>query len=103
MPGEVSVETLTFEEHDGRTTLRSTNRSSSIEARDAMLQSGMEKGAAETYDRLEELLRAIADLVSGADVDPATSASSSPIATRQFLTGYGYPRASAASSARSWP
>lgn len=59
MPGEVSVETLTFEEHDGRTTLRSTNRSSSIEARDAMLQSGMEKGAAETYDRLEELLRAI--------------------------------------------
>ena len=60
MPGEVSVETLMFEERDGRTTIRSTNRSSSIEARDAMLQSGMEKGAAETYDRLEELLRTIA-------------------------------------------
>jgi uncharacterized protein YndB with AHSA1/START domain len=60
MPGEVSVESLMFEERDGRTTIRSTNRSSSIEARDAMLQSGMEKGAAETYDRLEELLRTIA-------------------------------------------
>jgi hypothetical protein len=28
----------------------------SIQAQDAMLRSGMEEGAAETYDRLEELL-----------------------------------------------
>jgi uncharacterized protein YndB with AHSA1/START domain len=56
MPGSISVETLTFTEHDGRTTVTTTSRMDSIEARDAMLRSGMEAGAAETYDRLEELL-----------------------------------------------
>jgi uncharacterized protein YndB with AHSA1/START domain len=56
MPGSVAVETLTFTERDGKTTLTTTSRMDSIEARDAMLQSGMEAGAAETYDRLEELL-----------------------------------------------
>ena len=56
MPGSVSVETLTLTERDGRTTLRTTSRMDSVEARDAMLRSGMEAGAAETYDRLEELL-----------------------------------------------
>ena len=56
MPGAITVEAHTFTEHDGKTTLSVVSRVSSIEARDAMLQSGMEKGAAETYDRLEELL-----------------------------------------------
>jgi uncharacterized protein YndB with AHSA1/START domain len=56
MPGSISYETLTLTERDGTTTLTTRSRMESIEARDAMLQSGMEAGAAETYDRLEELL-----------------------------------------------
>lgn len=59
MPGSISFETLTLTEHDGKTTLRTRSRMDSIEARDAMLRSGMEAGAAETYDRLEELLAAL--------------------------------------------
>jgi uncharacterized protein YndB with AHSA1/START domain len=55
-PGHVSLETLTLEENNGRTML--TNRSvfQSVADRDAMLQHGMEEGAAETMDRLGELL-----------------------------------------------
>jgi uncharacterized protein YndB with AHSA1/START domain len=56
MPGHVSVETLEFTEQDGRTTITSTTRFSNIEDRDAMLTSGMEVGAAESYERLDELL-----------------------------------------------
>jgi uncharacterized protein YndB with AHSA1/START domain len=56
MPGHVSVETLTFEEHDGKTILTSTTRFDSVEDRDGMLQSGMEQGAAESMDKLDELL-----------------------------------------------
>jgi len=58
MPGSISVDTITFAEHAGRTTLTCISRMDSIQARDAMLKSGMEAGAAETYDRLEELLKA---------------------------------------------
>ena len=56
MPGHVSVETLTLVEHEGKTTL--TNRSvfDSVEDRDGMMQSGMEAGLRETYDRLAEYL-----------------------------------------------
>jgi uncharacterized protein YndB with AHSA1/START domain len=60
MPGDVTVETLSFTERDGKTTLTVTSRLNSVEARDAMLKSGMETGAAETYDRLEEHLRTMA-------------------------------------------
>jgi uncharacterized protein YndB with AHSA1/START domain len=56
MPGHISVETLTFEERDGQTTLTSTSVFQSMEDRDGMLQSGMEAGAAETLDRLAEYL-----------------------------------------------
>jgi len=56
MPGSISYETLTLTEQDGKTTLRARSRMESIDALNAMLQSGMEAGAAETYDRLEELL-----------------------------------------------
>jgi uncharacterized protein YndB with AHSA1/START domain len=56
MPGQVSVGTLTLAEEDGRTTLTSTSVFESVEERDAMLASGMETGAAESYDRLTELL-----------------------------------------------
>ncbi len=59
MPGDVSVETMTLEEHDGKTTLSSISVFDSIEARDGMLESGMESGAAETMDRLDEYLEVL--------------------------------------------
>jgi uncharacterized protein YndB with AHSA1/START domain len=57
MPGPPGLETYTFTEADGKTTLIAVGHFDSIESRDAAIQSGMEKGAAETWDRLEELLR----------------------------------------------
>jgi uncharacterized protein YndB with AHSA1/START domain len=59
MPGHVSVQTVTFEEHDGKTTLTATAGFDTVEERDGMLESGMEGGAEETYDRLEEYLEAL--------------------------------------------
>ena len=59
MPGHVSVDTLTLEEQDGKTTLTSTSVFDSVEDRDGMLESGMESGAAETYDRLDEYLEVL--------------------------------------------
>jgi uncharacterized protein YndB with AHSA1/START domain len=56
MPGHVLLETITFEEHDGKTTLTDHALFDSVEDRDGMLASGMEAGAAETMDRLAELL-----------------------------------------------
>lgn len=56
MPGHVSVETATFDEHDGKTTVTSTSVFDTVEDRNEMLKSGMEAGAAETFDRLAELL-----------------------------------------------
>ena len=54
-PGE-SVVTGEFSEQDGQTTLEVTVAYSSREARDAVLRSSMERGAAECYDKLAELL-----------------------------------------------
>jgi len=56
MPGHVLVETLTFDEHDGKTTVTSTSVFQSVADRDGMLASGMEKGAAESYNQLAEYL-----------------------------------------------
>ena len=54
-PG-TGVDTSTFVEHDGRTTLTTTVLYESRAARDAVLQSPMETGLKAGYDRLEELL-----------------------------------------------
>jgi len=54
MPGHVSVETATFTEQDGKTMLTATAVYDSVEDRDAVLQSGMEAGLRETWDRLAE-------------------------------------------------
>lgn len=54
-----SVETATLTEQDGRTTVTAISKHPNKEARDAMLNSGMEAGAGETYDRLEELLATV--------------------------------------------
>jgi uncharacterized protein YndB with AHSA1/START domain len=59
MPGHVSVGTLELEEQDGKTTITSTSVFDSVEDRDGMLQSGMEEGAVETYDRLDEYLETL--------------------------------------------
>ena len=57
MPGYVSVETATFEDlGDGRTKITTTSLFHTAEERDGMLQSGMEGGLNETYDRLDEVL-----------------------------------------------
>jgi uncharacterized protein YndB with AHSA1/START domain len=60
MPGHVSTETMVLTEHDGKTTITTRSVYTSKEDRDAMLQSGMEEGANESYDRLAELLAEMA-------------------------------------------
>ena len=60
MPGEPGLETLRLEERDGKTILTTHSYFGSIEERDAVLQSGMEGGAAETWDRLSEHLATMA-------------------------------------------
>ena len=58
-PGDSTV-TVVLTEHDGRTTLTATVLYESQEGRDAVVASGMEHGAAETYDRLADLLPSLA-------------------------------------------
>jgi uncharacterized protein YndB with AHSA1/START domain len=55
-PGE-SLVTHVLVEHDGRTTLTSTVLYASREGRDIVLAYPMERGVAEAYDRLAELLQ----------------------------------------------
>jgi uncharacterized protein YndB with AHSA1/START domain len=54
-PGE-ALDTTVLVEHDGKTTLTTTVLYESQEIRDGVLQSGMERGLAEGYDVLAELL-----------------------------------------------
>lgn len=56
-PGESQV-TAVFVEQAGKTTMTATILYPSKEVRDAVIQSGMEHGAAESYDKLAELLAA---------------------------------------------
>jgi uncharacterized protein YndB with AHSA1/START domain len=56
MPGHVIVETATFVDLGGRTKVTTTSLFHTIEERDGMLASGMERGLTETHDRLAELL-----------------------------------------------
>lgn len=55
-PGHISVETATFEERNGKTLLTARAVYSTPEDLLAILQTDMAEGAAESYDRLEELL-----------------------------------------------
>ena len=64
-PGQIAVETMTLEEKDGKTTLTALSDSGSKEARDAMMESGMETGAAETYERLDEYLEVLRKAAAG--------------------------------------
>jgi len=60
MPGHDYVVTATFDEKDGKTTLTSRLYYKSVEDRDGHIQSGMEPGMRETYDRLGEYLTTLA-------------------------------------------
>jgi uncharacterized protein YndB with AHSA1/START domain len=60
MPGYVSLELVTLEERDGKTTVTNTVAFHTVEDRDGMLASGMEGGATESMDRLAELLGGMA-------------------------------------------
>lgn len=59
-PGHVHLETATFEEHDGGTRLVLNAVYPSVESRDAQLTHGMESGARESLDRLDELVSKLA-------------------------------------------
>ena len=57
MPGHVILETMTLEaQADGTTKVTVSSVFQSVADRDGMLSSGMEEGANESYDRLDELL-----------------------------------------------
>jgi uncharacterized protein YndB with AHSA1/START domain len=56
MPGHVSLDTATFEERDGRTTVRTNSVFQTVEDRDGMVGSGMADGMSEGYEQLDELL-----------------------------------------------
>ncbi|HLZ48787.1 MAG TPA: SRPBCC family protein [Candidatus Limnocylindria bacterium] len=56
LPGHISVETLTLTERDGRTLLTVHDVFSSKEDLDGMVNSGMESGARESYERLDDVL-----------------------------------------------
>ena len=56
-PGHASMETMRLEElSGGRTRLTTQSVFQSVADRDATLQSGMEEGVKDTYNRLEELI-----------------------------------------------
>ncbi len=62
-PGHVSLDTLTLEERGGKTLARTNSVFQTIEARDGMVQSGMERGINEGYERLDELIATLAPVL----------------------------------------
>ena len=59
-PGEVTLETARLEERDGKTYMTAVSLASSVETRDAIVASGMEGGARELYNRLDEVIQRVA-------------------------------------------
>jgi uncharacterized protein YndB with AHSA1/START domain len=57
MAGHILLETITFEQHGDKTRVIDSAVFQSVADRDGMIQSGMEGGAAESWDRMEELLQ----------------------------------------------
>jgi uncharacterized protein YndB with AHSA1/START domain len=55
-PGRVQLDTITMHEHDGMTLLRTVSTFQSVDDRDAMVASGMERGARDSGQRLDALL-----------------------------------------------
>ena len=59
MPGHVLLETITLEEKDGKTFITDSSVFQSVEDRDGMIEAGMESGAAESFEMLDELLESL--------------------------------------------
>ena len=55
-PGHVCLQTTTLAERGGKTLLRTVSAFQSVEDRDAMVASGMERGVDDSGERLAELL-----------------------------------------------
>jgi uncharacterized protein YndB with AHSA1/START domain len=55
-PGQVSLDSLTLVDLGDRTLIRASSVHQTVEARDAMIESGMEGGVVEGYERLDELV-----------------------------------------------
>lgn len=63
VPGHVGLETATLTERDGKTTFEATALFPSVEDRDMNVANGMEGGARESYQRLEEVIAGLATRV----------------------------------------
>jgi uncharacterized protein YndB with AHSA1/START domain len=59
MAGADAVQTISFEEKNGQTTIVSNSVYRSVAARDGHIANGMEEGMVETYERLDELLASL--------------------------------------------
>lgn len=59
MPGHAVLEQLKLEAEGEGTRIRTVSAFTSVEDRDGMVNSGMEGGLTESYDRLEELVQTI--------------------------------------------
>jgi uncharacterized protein YndB with AHSA1/START domain len=55
-PGHVALDTISLEERDGSTLVRTVSSFSSVEDRDYMVEAGMERGVRDSGERLDELL-----------------------------------------------
>lgn len=55
-PGRVSLDTYTFEDSGGQTTVRSVSSFQSVEDRDRIVAQSMERGVRDSAERLAELL-----------------------------------------------
>jgi len=59
MPGHILLETMTFEEHNGKTRIIDSAVYQTLEDRDGMIAMGMEGGAEQSWDQLEALLKTL--------------------------------------------
>ncbi|MEO6349554.1 MAG: SRPBCC family protein [Candidatus Limnocylindrales bacterium] len=58
-PGVPALEWMTLEETEGKTLLTAVSLAPSVEVRDMVVATGMESGARETYDRLDEVIQGL--------------------------------------------
>jgi uncharacterized protein YndB with AHSA1/START domain len=58
-PDDGAVNTMTLTEHDGRTTLTTLVQHSTPQARDMHINSGMEGGMQEAFDKLEQVAKSL--------------------------------------------
>jgi uncharacterized protein YndB with AHSA1/START domain len=63
-PGHISLDSLTLDEHAGRTTVRTHSVFQSVADRDAMIEAGMSGGVVEGFERLDEVLAGLAEPVT---------------------------------------